>query len=127
MVVPGVEGNFGRANGSGDGQACAGRMGRDDGQSGAQRAVIEARVEDRCTQSFGGDAVAIGFGNALYQAVQTQSTQIISNPSRGELAGFFSQQWSNVLAKILVGERALDEKEQEQDVQESLNARIGET
>jgi hypothetical protein len=32
-----------------------------------------------------------------------------------------------MLAKVLVGECALDEKEQEQDLQESLNARISET
>ena len=60
-------------------------------------------------------------------AMQTQPTQVIRDPSRGELAGLFSQQWSKMLAKVLVGECALDEKEQEQDLQESLNARISET
>src|SRR3981081_4728359 len=34
--------------------------------------------------------------------------------------------WSKMLAYILVGKCALDEKEQQQDVQESLHARIGE-
>jgi hypothetical protein len=32
-----------------------------------------------------------------------------------------------MLAKVLLGECVLDEKEQEQDLQESLNARISET
>jgi hypothetical protein len=41
------------------------------------------------------------------------------------LAGLHPQQWSNVLAKILIPECALDE-EQQQDVQETLHARIGE-
>jgi len=48
--------------------------------------------------------------------VQPQPTQIIGNSSRGELAGLRPQQWSNVLTKVLVPERALDEEEQQQDV-----------
>jgi hypothetical protein len=43
------------------------------------------------------------------------------------LAGLLSQQWSKMLTNVLVGESTLDEKEQEQDVQQRLKARIGET
>jgi len=42
------------------------------------------------------------------------------------LAGIYPQQWSKMLAYILVGKCALDEKEQQQDVQDGLHARIGE-
>jgi len=65
-------------------------------------------------------------GNALDEPVQSQSSQIVGNPPRGDLAGLHPQQWSNVLAKILIPECALDEEEQQQDVQETLHARIGE-
>ena len=46
---------------------------------------------------------------------------------RGQLAGIYPEQWSKMLAYILVGKCALDEKEQQQDVQESLHAWIGES
>ena len=58
--------------------------------------------------------------------MQTQATQVVVIPSRGELARLLSEQWSKVLAQMLVGECALDEKEQKQDLQQGLNARIGE-
>ena len=42
------------------------------------------------------------------------------------MARLLSEQWSEVLAEVVVPKRALDEEEQEEDVQERLNARIGE-
>src|SRR5207342_1996032 len=77
-------------------------------------------------QSLGSDAVSVRFLNALDECVQTQATQVVGDPSRGELARLLSEQWSKVLAQMLVGECALDEKEQKQDLQQGLNARIGE-
>src|SRR5713101_6613400 len=59
------------------------------------------------------------------RGVEAQATQVVGDLSRAQLAGLFPQQWSKMLAYILVGECALDEKEQ--DVQESLHAWIGET
>src|SRR3984893_13789196 len=92
-----------------------GRAWRDDGQAGTQRAVIETGIEGGGAQSLGRDAV------------EAQATQVVGDPARGQLAGLFPQQWSKMLAYILVGKCSLDEKEQQQDVQERLNARIGET
>jgi len=40
------------------------------------------------------------------------------------LAGLYSQQWSKTLADVLATECALDEKEQEQNLQKGLTARI---
>src|SRR6202030_1096454 len=77
-------------------------------------------------QSLGGDAIAVSFRDALDEPVQAQTTQIVSDSSRGELARLLSEQWSEVLAEIVVPKCALDEEEQEQDMQESLNARVGE-
>src|SRR6202451_2925208 len=58
--------------------------------------------------------------------MEAQRTQVVGDLSGAQLAGLFSQQWSKMLAYILVGKCSLDEKEQQQDVQESLDARIGE-
>src|SRR5271163_1387582 len=58
--------------------------------------------------------------------MEAQPTQVVGDLSRAQLAGLFPQQWSKMLAYILVGKCAMDEKEQQQDVQESLHARIGE-
>jgi hypothetical protein len=66
------------------------------------------------------------FGNAFDKPMQSQSSQIVGNPPRADLAGLRPQQWSKVLAKIPIPECALDEEEQQQHVQETLHARIGE-
>jgi hypothetical protein len=42
------------------------------------------------------------------------------------LAGLHPQEWSNVLAKVLIPEGALDEKEQQQDLQKALHTWVGE-
>src|ERR1700693_1682706 len=58
--------------------------------------------------------------------MEAQPTQVVGDLSGAQLAGLFSQQWSKMLAYILVSECTLDQKEQDQDVQESLHAWIGE-
>jgi hypothetical protein len=88
MLVPVVDGRFGGADRSCDGQVGIDFGLRDDGQSGSQGTTVKASVEDRGSQT---------------------------------------EQWSKVLAKVPVGNGALDEKEHEQDVQESLDAWTGET
>src|ERR1700686_1406305 len=83
-------------------------------------------MEDGGAQSLWRDAVAVSFRDALGEAMEAQPTQVVGDLSGAQLAGLFPQQWSKMLAYILVGKCALDEKEQQQDVQESLHARIGE-
>ena len=68
----------------------------------------------------------MSFREALDESVEAQATQVVGDPSRAELARLLPEQWSKMLAEIVVSKRALDEEEQEQDVQEGLNARIGE-
>src|ERR1700720_248456 len=59
-------------------------------------------------QSLCGDAIAVSFRDALDEPVQAQTTQIVSDSSRGELARLLSEQWSEVLAEIVVPKCALD-------------------
>ena len=92
MFVPVVDGVLGSADGFGHGQFCIGCSGRDDSQSGPQRAVIEAGIEDGGAQSFGCDAVAASVRDTLDEAVEAQPTQVIGDASRGQLAGFLSQE-----------------------------------
>ena len=47
-----------------------GCAGRDNGQTGAQRSIIEPSVKDGGAQSLWGDAVAVGFWDALGKAVE---------------------------------------------------------
>ena len=88
MLVPVVDGVFGSPNGFGHGQLWIGGGWRDDSQSGAQRPVIEARVEDSGAQSLGRDAVTVGFRDSFDEAVEPQPSQVVGDASRGHLARF---------------------------------------
>src|SRR4029077_17231043 len=121
-----VDGGFCGPDGLGHWQFGISGFRRYDGQAGAQRAAIEAGIEDGEPKPLGRDALTVSFRDALGEAVEAQATQVVGDPSWGQLAGIYPQQWSKMLAYILVGKCALDEKEQQQDVQESLHARIGE-
>lgn len=52
----------------------------------------------------------VSFGDAFDQAVQAQAAQIAGDPARGILARLVPEQWSKMLAGILVGECAVDEE-----------------
>jgi hypothetical protein len=55
----------------------------------------------RCSaQSLRGDAVPVSFWDALDEAMEAQSTQVVSDPSGSHLAGRFPQQLSKMLAQI---------------------------
>ena len=84
---------------------------RDDGQSGSQRAVIEPCVKQGGSQSLDGDAVAVRSRDALDEAVQAQTTQVVGDTSGADLARLKSEQGSEVLAEIFVGDGPLDEEE----------------
>src|ERR1700674_4889545 len=110
MLVPFVESGFGGANRFCDREFWIDAGGRDDGQSGSQGAIIDACVEDGGAQPLGGDAVAVSVWDALDEAVQAQATQVVGDASGGILARLVPEQWTEVLANILVGECALDEE-----------------
>ena len=59
----------------------------------------------------------MSFRDALDEPVKAQATQVVGDPSRAELARLLSEQLSKMLAEIAVSECALDEEEQEQDMQ----------
>src|ERR1700686_1102652 len=104
MFVPGVDSGFRGADGLGHWELRIGRDGRDDGEPGSQRAVIELGLEDGGAQSLGGDAVTVSFRDTLAAAVQAQAAQVVGFASRGVLEKLVPEQWSEVLADILVGE-----------------------
>ncbi len=120
MFVPFVDGGFGGADGFGDGEYRIGWSRRDDGQSGSQRSVIEHCVEQGSSQSLGSDAIAMSFRDPRDEAMQVEPTQVVGDPSRGELARLFPEQGSRVLTQMLVGEGALDEDKQQQDLTREL-------
>src|SRR5947207_16000388 len=112
-----VDVHFRWADEFGHPQRMSGLSLRDDRQSGSERAVMKAGVEDGGAQPVGGDAVAVRLRDALDEPVQAQTSQVVCDPSRGELARLLPEQWSQMLAEIAVSECALDENKQKQDVQ----------
>jgi len=94
----------------------------DDGQSGSQSPVVEACIEDCDAQALGGDSISMGLGNAGDQALEAQASQVVGDPSRGQLSGVEAEQRREMLAHVLVREGALGEKKQEQDLEQSLDA-----
>jgi hypothetical protein len=103
MLVPFVESGFGRPDGLGHREFRLDVGRGDDCQSGSQRAVIEPRVKQGGSQSLDGDAVAVGSRDALGEAVQAQTTQVVGDRSGADLARLRSEQGSEVLAEIFVG------------------------
>ena len=69
MFVPVVDCGFSGPDGFGHWQFSIACSGRDDGQSGAQRAIIEPGEEKGGPQSLGCDAVAVSSRDALDKAV----------------------------------------------------------
>src|SRR6202521_941602 len=126
MSVPLIEGGFGGSDCFGHGQLGMGRLGCDDGEAWSEGAVIEPGTEQRGAQALGGDAISVGVGAKLDETVHAKATEIIGYSAGGILSGLVSEQGSKMLADILVGERSLDEDEQEQDVEQGLNAGVGE-
>ena len=72
----------------------------------------------------GGDAITVSFRDALDEAVQAQATELVGDASGGEVARLFAEQWSPVLAQVLVGKVPPREQTQEHHVQESVHAWI---
>jgi hypothetical protein len=126
MAVPLIKCDFCGADCSRHWEVWLGRLGCDDGKAGAQGAVVKLGTEQRGAQALGGDPISVGRGDAFDKAVHAQATQIVGNSACGVLAWLVPEQRSKMFPDVLVGERALDKEEQDQDVEQGLNARIGE-
>src|SRR5712691_12912641 len=126
MRGPLIECGLGGAECPGHWEVWAGRIGCDDGETGPEGAVVEPGTKQRGTQALAGDSISVGVWNALDEAVHAQATQIVGNSACGILARLVPEQGSKVLSDVLVSERALDEEEQEKDVEQGLNAGVGE-
>ncbi len=125
-MVPLIEGGFGGADCLCDGELGTEGLGSDDGEAGSESAVIEPCAKQGGTQADGSDAISVGLGDALDEPVPAQATQVVGHSAGGILARFVPEQGSEMLADVIVSERALDEDEEEQDVEQGLNARVGE-
>ena len=81
VVVPIVDGHYCRADGFGNRQPIIDRTLRDDRQSGSERAVIKAGVEDGGAEPLGSDAVAVRLRDAGDEPVQAQASQVVCDRS----------------------------------------------
>lgn len=69
----------------------------------------------------------MGCGDTLDETMHSQAAQIIGDASGGILARLVPEQWSKALPQVLMSKRAADVEEQEQDVEQGLDAAVGET
>lgn len=65
-------------------------------------------------------------GNALNEAVHAEASKVVCPSAGGVLARLVPEQWSKMLADILVSEGALDQDEEKQEMEQGLNARVSE-
>jgi len=62
------------------------------GEAAAEKALVGAAVKQRRFKSGGGQAVALGLGNALDQAVEAEASQIITHSARGDFGWLDAEQ-----------------------------------
>src|SRR6266571_3822998 len=69
------------------------------GEAWAQEAVVEAREEQGGAEAEVGDAIAEAVGQALDQAVQAQSSQLISDGALRDRVGIAARQSRKMMAR----------------------------
>src|SRR5450756_687938 len=126
MAVSLIEGRFGSADGLGEREFRGGWIGGDDGQASSEGAIVEPGAEDCGSHALSGCTVLVGLGDTLDEAMHAQAPQIVGDASGGVLARLVAEERSKMLAEVFVSEGAADVEEQEQDVEQGLNAEVGE-
>ena len=74
------------------------------GKAWTQDTGESADVEERSAEPFGSDGVAVRFGDALDEAVESEPTEIVGHAALLELADVETKERRKMFAKIPVGE-----------------------
>ena len=93
---------------------------------GTQQAGVGAREEQGDAQARRGESIAVGFRDALDDAVQAKPAQIVGHSSHGVMGWVEAQQLSQQGSHFLIGETPQLETEQDQYAEQRLHARIAE-
>src|SRR6266852_4031293 len=97
------------------------------GQSRTQQSVVGAGKEQRCAQAELGDAIAEAVRQALDQAVEAQASQLVGDGALGDRLRIAAGQSRKMLAQIARAEALCKLAEQDDGMQEGVDARIGKT
>ena len=93
-------------------------------QSWTQDAGVSSGEEQSGSETKGCHGVAVSFWHSLDQAVQAESSQVVGDLSLGHGLGILSQERSQVLPHVLVGETVGQKAEQRQRIQQGLRVRV---
>src|SRR6201993_2277528 len=113
----------GGSQGSGDGSE---RWQRG-GEAWSQKAVIGSGKEERNAPAEIGDAVSEAVGRALNQAVEAKSAQLVGHCALGDCYGIAAGQSRKMLAQIGGPEALRELSEQDEGLEQRLNAWVGKT
>jgi hypothetical protein len=108
-------------------QRCLGARGigvRDNGKTVPEQPIVRAGEERRGAKAEGRDAIAPRARDSLDEPVEAESSQVVAHLALRVLAGNEAQQWSDVLTKILIGESAGQEMEDEQRCEQSAGTGV---
>src|SRR3982750_4824607 len=79
----------------------------------------------RRAESEVGDTIAMGFGNSLDHAVETEPAQVIGHPSLRDHVGRLPGEQSELLSQITIGETAGKQTKPDQQMPERQDTQIG--
>lgn len=100
--------------------------GQHQAKTGSQNPRVDARAKYGDAESKVGEAVTVSLGNAFNQAVQAESTQLISHSTLGELVLRLAAQGGQIDSQVSVGESGRQQMEKQQRVPDCLYHWIGE-
>src|SRR5216683_5157064 len=108
-------------------EGCIGgaEVGKRGGQSRTQQSVVGAGKEQRCAQAELGDAIAEAVRQALDQAVQAQAAQLVGDGALGDRFRIAAGQGGELLAQIVRAKALCKLAEQDDCMQQRVDARIG--
>src|SRR6266481_333572 len=95
------------------------------GEAWAQEAVVEASEEQGGAEAEVGDAIAEAVGQALDQAVQAQSSQLISDGALRDRVRIAARQSRKMMAQVGRAEAFRELPEQDDGVPQGVDACIG--
>src|SRR6516165_6013582 len=102
-------------------------LGDDQGKTGTQGSVVDARAEKHDSPTPPGDSITMALGDSFDQAVQAQSAQVVCHLTGCHVFGGLSQEGSPMVAQVAIGETPGQEMKHHQRAEEGLNRRIGES
>jgi hypothetical protein len=98
----------------------------DPGEASSQEAVVGTSEEERDPRSLVGGSVSVRSGNALDEAVEPESAEIVGHAAGREVGWTKAEELSEKRAEVAVGEAVELKSEDDDGSQQCMNSRIAE-